>query len=415
MHWKKFYGKDYSPATKRARTVLMLVENLSVPADPRVWREARTLHEAGFRVCIICPRGTTRDREKQACINGIFIYRYQLSPTTEHPSSYIREYLEAMIYTFLYSLRVWFRHGFDVIHAANPPDIFFLIGLFYRLFGKKYIFDQHDLAPEVFQVKFSQQQNGRNRLLHRLMLMLEHCSYATAHRVITTNQSQKLMAITRGGRAPHEIFVVRSGPEIARYQPGEADITLKQGHPYLLLYVGVMGSQDGIEYALQAMAELVHNRQHQDIALALLGDGDQRSALQNLAHQLQLDDYVTFTGWVDQPELLRYLNTADIGICPDPSNVLNDRCTMLKTMEYMAMGIPIVAFDLPETRYSAQDAALYAPANNVTALANNIEQLLTDADLRLRMGASGRKRIVEELCWERTKEALLKAYSPEMS
>ncbi|HEY4389539.1 MAG TPA: glycosyltransferase, partial [Ktedonobacteraceae bacterium] len=242
-------------ATKRVYTVLMLVENLSVPADPRVWREARALHDAGFRVCIICPQGTTRDKEKQVCINGIFIYRYQLSPTTEHPFSYVREYLEAMAYTFLYSLRIWFRHGFDVIHAANPPDIFFLIGLFYRLFGKKYIFDQHDLAPEVFQVKFSHRDRGLHRILYQLMLWLERCSYATAHLIITSNESQKQMALMRGKRAPQDVFVVRSGPELGRYLPAKAEKALKQGRRYLLLYVGVMGAQDGIEYALQAMDE----------------------------------------------------------------------------------------------------------------------------------------------------------------
>ncbi len=393
-------------ATKRSYTVLMLVENLSVPADPRVWREARELHTAGFRVCIVCPQGTTRDQERETCIDGIFIYRYRLSPTTEHAFSYVREYLQAVIQTFFYSLRVWQRHGIDVIHAANPPDLFFLIGLFYRLFGKKYIFDQHDLAPEIVQIKFPKQ-----KLLYQLMLGLERCSYWSAHLVITTNESQKRLAITRGRRAAHTVFVVRSGPELARYLPGEAESTLKQGRRYLLLYVGVMGAQDGIEYVLKAMQELVYKRQHQDISLILLGDGERQPALLEMAHALDLDNYVTFTGWVGQAELIRYLNSADIGLCPDPSNELNDRCTMLKTMEYMAMGKPIVAFDLPETRYSAQDAALYAPSTNTSAFADCIEQFLENEDLRAQMGQRGRQRIVEELCWERTKESLLRAYA----
>jgi glycosyltransferase involved in cell wall biosynthesis len=392
---------------KRIYTIVMLVENLSVPADPRVWREARTLHAAGFRVCIICPRGRTRDQKPEECIDGIFIYRYRLSPTTEHPLSYLREYIEAMIQTFLYSLRIWLHHGFDVIHAANPPDLFFFIGLFYRLFGKKYVFDQHDLAPEVFQVKF----HNRQGLLYHLMLLLERCSYWTAHLVITTNESQRQIALTRGKCRPQSVVVVRSGPELDRYRPDQPDTTLKHNRRYLLLYVGVMGAQDGIEYALHAMKELVHDRQHNDISLALLGEGERLPALQELAHTLHLDAYVNFTGWVDQTKLMRYLNSADIGLCPDSSNELNDRCTMLKTLEYMAMGKPIVAFNLPETRYSAQEAALYAPSQNVTAFADCIELLLEQENLRKHMGLRGRQRIVEELCWDRTKEALLSAYA----
>ena len=392
---------------KRIYTILMLVENLSVPADPRVWREARALHAAGFRVYIICPQGMTRDQELEECIDGIFIYRYRLSPTTEHPLSYLREYIEAMIQTFRYSLRIWRHHGFDVIHAANPPDLFFFIGLFYRLFGKKYIFDQHDLAPEVFQVKF----HNRQGLLYHIMLILERCSYWTAHMVITTNESQKQIALTRGKCMPQSVVVVRSGPELDRYRPDEPDPALKHNRRYLLLYVGAMGTQDGIEYALHAMKELVYDRQHSDISLALLGDGERQPALQELTRTLHLDAYVTFTGWVGQGELTRYLNSADIGLCPDPSNVLNDRCTMLKILEYMAMGKPIVAFDLPETRYSAQDAALYAPSENVTAFADCIELLLEQDNLRKHMGMRGRQRIVEELCWDRTKGALLSAYA----
>jgi glycosyltransferase involved in cell wall biosynthesis len=392
---------------KRKRNVLMLVENLSVPADPRVWREARALHEAGFQVCVICPQGTTRDGEHTAYIDGIFIYRYHLSHTTEHPLSYVREYVQALLQTFLYSFYVWSRHGIDVIHAANPPDMFFLVGLFYRLFGKKYIFDQHDLTPEVFQVKF----RDRRRFLYRLMLWLEKCSYRTAHLVITTNESQKQIALTRGGRASSTVFVVRNGPELERYIPGEAEPALKGGRSYLLLYIGVMGAQDGIEYALQAMAELVHTRKRQDISLVLLGEGERRSALQRLTETLQLDRYVTFTGWVDHSDILRYLNSADIGLCPDPSNALNDRSTMLKILEYMAMGKAIVAFDLPETHYSAQEAALYVPSTDVVAFADGIEHLLEDTAARAHMGNSGRQRISEKLCWERTKETLLQAYT----
>jgi glycosyltransferase involved in cell wall biosynthesis len=390
----------------RAYKVLMLVENLSVPADPRVWREARALRAYGFQVSIICPRGETRDREPYACIEGIHIYRYKLTTTITKASDYIKEYSTAMLMTFWLSLKIWLRHGFDVIHAANPPDTFFAIGLFYRLFGKKYAFDQHDLAPAMFRVKFQK----RMKPLYRLHQFFERCSYRAANVVITTNESQKRNAIQQGGCRADRVIVVRNGPDLARYTPAAPEPELKRGWRYMLAYVGVMGAQDGIDYALHALHELVHKRGRQDTGLILMGDGDQLAILQALTHKLELDAYVHFAGWVTLPEMLRYLTVADIGLSPDPSNELNDRSTMLKTMEYMAMGKPVVAFDLPETRFSAQDAALYATPNRVEEFADKIEQLLDDEELRLRMGAYGRQRIEEVLCWDRTQQNLRRAY-----
>ncbi len=390
----------------RAYKVLMLVENLSVPADPRVWREARALHAYGFQVSIICPRGETRDREPYTCIEGIHIYRYKLSTTITKASDYIKEYSTAMLMSFWLSLKIWRRHGFDVIHAANPPDTFFAIGLFYRLFGKKYVFDQHDLAPAMFRVKFQK----RMKPLYRLHQFFERCSYRVANVVITTNESQKRNAIEQGGCRTDRAIVVRNGPDLARYTPVAPEPGLKRGWRYLLAYVGVMGAQDGIEYALHALHDLVHKRGRQDTGLVLMGDGDQLASLQALTHALALDDYVYFAGWVTLPDMLRYLTVADIGLSPDPSNELNDRSTMLKTMEYMAMGKPVVAFDLPETRFSAQDAALYATPNRVEEFADKIERLLEDEELRLRMGAYGRKRIEEKLCWDHTQQNLRRAY-----
>lgn len=390
----------------RAYKVLMLVENLSVPADPRVWREARALRAYGFQVSIICPRGETRDREPYACIEDIHIYRYKLSTTITKASDYIKEYSTAMLMTFWLSLKIWLSHGFDVIHAANPPDTFFAIGLFYRLFGKKYVFDQHDLAPAMFRVKFQK----RMKPLYRLHQFFERCSYRAANIVITTNESQRRNAIEQGGCRADRVIVVRNGPDLARYTPVDPEPALKRGWRYLLAYVGVMGAQDGIEYALHALHELVHKRGRQDTGLVLMGDGDQLASLQALTHELALDSHVHFAGWVTLPDMLRYLTVAAIGLSPDPSNELNDRSTMLKTMEYMAMDKPVVAFDLPETRFSAQDAALYATPNRVEEFADKIEHLLDHEELRLRMGAYGRKRIEEVLCWDRTQQNLRRAY-----
>ncbi len=386
--------------------VLMLVENISVPADPRVWREACTLRRYGLQVSIICPKGKTRDQESYVCLEGIHIYRYRLSTTIEKSSDYIKEYGVAMLMTFLLSLRVLFRHGFDVIHAANPPDTFFALGLFYKLLRKKYVFDQHDLAPEIFQAKFQ----NRMKTLYRLLLFFERLSYKTADVVITTNESQKQIALQRGGCSEKKVFVVRNGPDLIRFVEVMPEPALKQGKEFLLAYVGVMGTQDGVELVLHALHELVHVRKRQDVSLVLMGDGEQLSMLKALTHTLDLEDVVHFAGWVTKADMLRYLTVTDVGLSPDPSNELNDHSTMLKTMEYMAMGKPVVAFDLLETHFSAQDAALYAIPNEVTSFADTIELLLNDKELRLHMGALGRKRVEEVLCWERTKVNLLLAY-----
>jgi glycosyltransferase involved in cell wall biosynthesis len=384
----------------------MIVENLSVPADPRVWLEARTLREHGYQVCIICPQGENRDTTPYDFIEGVHIYRYTLPAGGTTSLHYVKEYGLAMLKTLGLSFKLWRRHGFDVIHAANPPDTCFAIGLLYKLFGKKYIFDQHDLAPEVFRARFP----GRIKHLGPLLTFLEMCSYRAADVVITTNNSQRARAIHRGGCRPEKVFVVRNGPDLRAFRQMTPEPGLKRGRRYLLAYIGVMGVQDGVDYALRALHELVYDRGRQDVSLVLMGDGDQLAALKTLAHDLELDSHVTFTGWVGREDLLRYLTVTDIGLTPDPSNALNDRSTMLKTMEYMAMGKPLVAFDTPETRYSAEEAALYATPNLVADFADKIETLLDDEDLRLRMGAYGRRRVEHELCWDRTKVHLRLAY-----
>lgn len=384
----------------------MVVENLSVPADPRVWREAQALRQFGFEVCVISPQGETRDQEPYACIDDIHIYRYPLTTTITKSSDYLKEYATAMLRTLEISFKIWRRHGFDVIHAANPPDTFFAMGLLYKLLGKKFIFDQHDLAPEVFHVRFQ----DRMKFLYKALLFCERCSYQIANVVITTNESQKRNALERGKCRPGKVFVVRNGPDVTRFQTVAPEPELKMGHRYLLAYIGVMGVQDGVEYVLHALDELVHKRARQDVGVVLMGNGDQLPMLQKLTHELELDDYVHFTGWIGKADLLRYLSVTDVGLCPDPSNELNDHSTMLKTMEYMAMARPIVAFDLPETRYSAQNAALYATPNQVVDFADKVETLLADEGLRQEMGAVGRRRVEDTLGWDRTKEKLWLAY-----
>lgn len=390
----------------KARKILMLVENLPVPADRRVWSEAITLRDAGYQVSIICPMGATRHREPYSCIENIHIYRYQLLTAGHRCISYIVEYSVALLMTFWLSIKVLILQGFDVVHAANPPDLFFLIGLFYRCFGKKFVFDQHDLAPEMFKVIFQ----PRGKLLHKLLLQLEWWSYRVAHLVIVTNLSQQKMATRRGRSQFSKVVVVRNGPNLEHLKLVPSEVELKRGRSFLLAYVGVMGMQDGVEYALYALYDLVHRRGRQDVSLVLMGEGDSMPMLKALAHELQLDAYVHFNGWTETKDIVRYLSVADIGLSPDPQNGLNEWSTMIKTMEYMAIGMPVVAFDLVETRFSAQDGALYAKPNVAEDLADKIEILLENEALRRTMGAIGRKRIEEELSWEHSKRNLLRAY-----
>jgi glycosyltransferase involved in cell wall biosynthesis len=394
--------------------VLMVIENCPVPADSRVWAEATALREKGFEVSVIGPKGETYDREAYICLEGVHLYRYNLPSYTNKYIAYLFEYGLSMIKTAWLSLRVLRKHGFDVIHAANPPDTFFFLAWFYRLLGKRFIFDQHDLSPEVFRVKFG----GRTGLLFKILLWLEKRSYRASAFVLTTNEAQRQVAITRGRCDPEKVFVVRNGPKLDRLFRVPAEPELKGGYPFLLAYIGAMEVQDGIDYALRAMHELVHNRERRDVFLVLMGDGGHLPALKQLAHELKIEDFVHFTGWVNDPEIVRYLSTADVGLCPDPQNGLNEYCTMVKTMEYMAMSLPIVAFDLAETRYTAQDAALYATPNLVPEFADQIEQILDDPELRQSMGKRARTLIEERLSWDYDKQNLLRAYAtifPEIS
>lgn len=394
------------PTRHQTHKVLMLIENCSVPMDSRVWAEALTLRERGFQVSIIGPKGTRLDQESYAYLEGIHIYRYWSPPNSSKYTAYIFEYSVAMVMTWFLSCKVLLRQGFDVIHAANPPDTYFLIGLFYRLLGKRFIFDQHDLSPEMFLVKFS----GRMPFLHKLLLLMEKCSYRVATLVITSNSTMKEFAINRGHIQANKVFAVYNGVDLNRIKQVPPEPELKRGRRFLLAFVGAMEVQDGVERILLALHTLVHKRGRQDVSLVVMGDGDHAPTLRELACKLQLDEYVHFNGWTQAKDVIRFLSVADVGLTPEPQNGLNEYCTLGKTLEYMAMGKPTVAFDLPETRRVARDAALYARANSVEDFADKIETLLNDESLREQMGAVGRKRIEEEFSWDHTKTELLRAY-----
>ncbi len=395
-------------ATGKSRSrnrVLIIVENLPCPFDRRVWQEARTLHAAGYTVSIICPKGPGCERSYEV-LDGIEIYRHAQPFEASGALGYLAEYTWALLAEFFLSLKVAFLgRGFDVIHACNPPDTIFLIGGFYKIFGKKFLFDHHDINPELYIAKF-----GRRDFFYKLLLALERWTFKTADVCIATNDSYKRIAIERGGVAPERVFVVRSGPDLSRLKMLPPQPALKRGRTYLVGYVGVMGRQEGIDGLLTAVHHIVHTVGRRDIHFGLVGGGTSLDEAKALAKRLNVDEYVTFTGRVPDAELLAMLNTADICVNPDIANDMNDKSTMNKIMEYMALGKPIVQYDLTEGRVSAQDASLYAIRNDPIDLARKMLTLLDDASLRQRMGATGRERVRNVLAWEHEVPRLLAAY-----
>jgi glycosyltransferase involved in cell wall biosynthesis len=391
-------------STSRPRRVLILVENLPSPFDRRVWQEAMTLRDAGYVVSIICPTGKGCEKKFEA-IDGIAIWRYDLPLEGRGALGYAIEYSTALLWTFLLSWRVLLSRGFDVVHACNPPDLFFLIGGFFKLFGKRFVFDHHDIGPELYEAKF-----GRRDVFYRLMLMLEHWTFRTADVSIATNESYRRIAIERGRIARERVFVVRSGPSLERLRILPPDERLKRGRRHLVGYVGVMGKQEGIDLLLQAVRHIVFDLGRSDVHFGLVGGGTSLEPMKALAAELGVAEFVTFTGRVPDGEMLAMLNTAEVCVNPDIATDMNDKSTMNKIMEYMALGKPIVQFDLVEGRCSAQRASLYARRNDPVDFAEKIVQLLDDPPARTDMGEFGRRRVENELEWRHEAPKLLAAY-----
>jgi glycosyltransferase involved in cell wall biosynthesis len=387
------------------KRVLIIVENLPCPFDRRVWQEARTLASAGYVVSIICPKGKGYEKSYEE-IDGIAIHRHSLPVEADRWYGYAVEYLWAFLAQMTLSFRVLFGRGFDVIHACNPPDTIFLVGGFFKLFGKKFLFDHHDINPELYEAKF-----GRRDFFYKLMVLLERWTFAVADVSIATNESYRRIAIERGRMPPEKVFVVRSGPSLKRLRIQPPEPALKRGRRFLVGYVGVMGRQEGIDLLLESARYIVRDRGRTDVHFGLVGGGTELAAMKELARQLGIDDYVTFTGRVPDEELLAMLNTADVCANPDVANEMNDKSTMNKIMEYMALGKPIVQFDLTEGRFSAQEASLYARRNDPVDMAEKILSLLDDEDRRRSMGHFGRMRVANELSWDHEAPKLLAAYN----
>ena len=389
----------------RPKRILIIVENLSVPFDRRVWNEATTLVGAGYEVSIICPTGPGAEARHEI-LNGIHIFRHPLPIEARGALGYLLEYGIALFWEFILAWKVRRTRGFDAIHACNPPDLIFLVGGFFKLFfGTKFVFDHHDINPELFEAKFK-----RRGFLYRTVLALERITFRTADISIATNKSYRAIAIERGEMPPDRVFVVRSGPNLERLRILPPNPSLKRGRKYLVGYVGVMGNQEGIQYLLEAAQRVVRDLGRRDVQFSLIGAGPDLERLRRLASQLEIDEYVDFTGRIPDQELLSVLNTSDVCVNPDEYNAMNDKSTMNKIMEYMALGKPIVQFDLTEGRFSAQQASLYARRNNAIDFANKIVDLLADEDRRRGMGELGRQRVIDHLAWSHEAPKLLRAY-----
>jgi glycosyltransferase involved in cell wall biosynthesis len=386
------------------KRVLIIVENLPVPFDKRVWNEAKALHRAGYVVSVISPVGKGYEKRYEV-IDDIGVYRHPLPGEGSGPLGYALEYSAALFWEILLAFRVLSTRGFDAIHACNPPDTIFLVGLLFRLFGKRFLFDHHDINPELYIAKF-----GRKGFFYYLMILLERLTFMTADIAIATNGSYREIAIVRGKMRPDKVYIVRSGPDLKKFQPVPPDGRLKNGNRYLVGYVGVMGKQEGLNYLLDAVSHVVHDRARTDVMFVIIGSGTEFDAIREYAKKLGLNKFVHFTGRIPDADLIRYLSTADVCVNPDVANEMNDKSTMNKIMEYMALGKPVVQFNLTEGRRSALDASLYARKNDAVDFADKLLFLLDNENLRRRMGEFGRHRVETVLAWEFSEKVLLEAY-----
>jgi len=386
------------------RKVLIIVENAPVPPDPRVWKEALALRGAGYEVAVLCPKHKEYRRSYEL-IDGIHIYRHPMPSFGTGPLGYLLEYSCALFWETFYSWWIYLRRGFHLIQACNPPDDIFLVALPFKLLGVKFIFDHHDVNPELYLAKYD-----RRDMFYRWLTWLERLTFRFSDVVIATNDSYFEVATSRGGVPKDNVFVVRNGPDLSTFAPRPPRCDLKHGKPYLIGYVGSMGTQEGLEILLE-VAEYTRTIGRQDVHFTCVGEGPALPGLRRIVRQKQLEDTVTFTGRISDEDLLDILSTADVCVNPDRPCRMNDMSTMIKIMEYMALSKPIVQFDLKEGRISAQGASLYCDTENqVEDFARKILWLLDHPEERRRMGELGRRRVEHELAWEYSVKHLLAAY-----
>ena len=387
----------------KGRKILVMVENLPLPFDRRVWNECQTLVAAGAQVCVICPTGKNYEK-KYEFIEGVHIYRHNLPLEAKSKWEYFIEYSSAIFHEYRLALKVLRKHGFDTIQGCNPPDFMCVVALPFKLFGKRYIFDHHDICPELYEVKF-----GKKGLLWKAMSLLEDLTWWTADVIIASNESLREIAEGRGGKAPENVFVVHSGPELNRIRVVPPNPAWKKGREAMVGYVGVIAEQEGMDLLMPAIKEVVIDK-GRDVQFVIVGSGPGLADAQQMATDLGIDDWVTFTGRSPDDELFEILSTADLCVNPDSVNAFNDKSTMNKILEYMAFSKPVVQFDMQEGRNSARDASLYALANDTSDFAAKIIELVDDPAKREAMGIYGRDRIETELSWDYQVRSLVGAY-----
>ena len=385
--------------------ILIIVENLPVPFDRRVWLECQTLVSAGYQVAVVCPMG--EGDPAYEVINSVELYKYRPYAPGGGELTFVAEYVYSFCATAWQTLKARRKGRFAVMQACNPPDTFWPLALMLRWADRtKFVFDHHDLCPEMFQARFP----DGPRLLYRGLRALERRTHRTADHVISTNDSYRDIAIKRSGKAPAAVTVVRTGPDPGKLRRGPQDPSLRRGRRYLAAYIGVMGPQDGVDIVVRAADVVVHEMGREDIAFTIIGSGDCYDELVALRDELHLNGHVEFTGRAPDDLVKKILSTADVGLSPDPKNPVADLSTMNKTMEYMAFELPVVAFDLRETRVSADEAAVYARPNDVREYAKAIVDLVDDEASRARLGKFGRMRVEDKLAWSHQAPAYLSVY-----
>lgn len=385
--------------------ILIIVENLPLPFDRRVWMESNTLRKEGYEIFIICPKGKGYDKDYEK-INDINIYRHPLPPEKSSALGYLREYSHALFYEWKLARKIYKEHKFNVIQACNPPDFIFLVALWFKVLYKvKFVFDHHDLNPELYESKFN-----KRGFFYYFLKVAERLTFMSTDMVMSTNESYKEVAITRGHVEEDKVHVVRSGPDLSIFNLKPADNTYKKGRKFLVGYLGVMGEFDGVDHFIKAIGIIVNEIKRKDIQFCLIGSGPCFEDLKKLSTNLGINEYVEFTGRISDEELLNRLSTCEVCVNADPLNPLNDKSTMNKILEYMALSKPIVQYDLIEGKRSAGEASLYAIPNDINDFAKKIIELIDDEDKRIRMGRIGRKRMEDKLEWNHQSKKLINAY-----
>jgi glycosyltransferase involved in cell wall biosynthesis len=364
------------------------------------------MKEAGYNVLVICPKGHERDNLAFEIVEGIHVYRYPLIVDSKSRFDYLLEYFMSIFFTFIISLKILLTKNFDAVHVANPPDIFFPVLALFRIFGKKTVFDQHDLTPESYLSRFRDERKDK---FYLVQVLFEYLTYKSSDVVIATNRTYKEIAQKRGNK--REVVIVRNGPDLRKFHFTGINEKLKEGFEYMVCYIGIMGVQDGVDYLIRSIDYFVHKLNRKDTLFVLIGKGDDFDYLKQLSVELKITDFIRFTGRIPDAPAMDYLSTADAAASPDPYNPLNDHSTMNKVMEFMATKNPIVSFDLKEARYSAMESAVYVKDNNIEEFANAISMLLSDEKRRMKMAEYGYERIKNLLSWEIQEKNLKMLYS----